>query len=51
MALTDTFTKQVKPTGKASGDKYADAGGTFLLVKPAKPVKPPKPAGKYWRMD
>jgi integrase len=51
MALTDTFIKQVKPTGKASGDKYADGGGMFLLVKPAKPANPPKPAGKYWRMD
>lgn len=42
MALTDTFIKQVKHTGKSSGDKYADAGGMFLLVKAA---------GKYWRMD
>ena len=42
MALTDTFTKQVKHSGKASGDKYSDAGGLYLLVKPA---------GKYWRMD
>ena len=42
MALNDTFIKQVKHTGKASGDKYADASGMFLLVKAA---------GKYWRMD
>jgi hypothetical protein len=42
MALTDTFTKQVKHTGKASGDKYADGDSMHLLVKAG---------GKYWRMD
>ena len=42
MALTDTFTRQVKHTGKATGDKYTDGGGMYLLVKAA---------GKYWRMD
>ncbi|MBO9649699.1 MAG: integrase arm-type DNA-binding domain-containing protein [Variovorax sp.] len=42
MALTDTFVRQVKPTGKAAGDKYADGAGMYLLVKAA---------GKYWRMD
>lgn len=42
MALTDTFIKQVKHTGKPAGDKYADGGGMFLLVKAA---------GKYWRLD
>ncbi|MEJ8855798.1 integrase arm-type DNA-binding domain-containing protein [Variovorax robiniae] len=42
MALTDTFVRQVKPTEKAIGDKYADGGGMYLLVKAA---------GKYWRMD
>ena len=42
MALTDTFIKQVKPTGKASGDKHFDGGGMYLHVKAA---------GKYWRMD
>lgn len=42
MALTDTFTKQVKHTGKPAGDKYADGGGMYLLVKAG---------GKYWRMD
>lgn len=42
MALTDTFVRQVKPTGKANGDKYADGAGMYLLVKTA---------GKYWRMD
>ena len=42
MPLGDTFVRQVKPSGKASGDSYADGGGMYLLVKPA---------GKYWRMD
>ncbi len=42
MPLADTFVRQVKPTGKAAGDSYADGGGMYLLVKPS---------GKYWRMD
>jgi len=42
MALTDTFVKQVKPTGKAAGDKYTDGKSLYLLVKAA---------GKYWRLD
>ena len=42
MPLADTFVRQVKPSGKAGGDSYADGGGMYLLVKPA---------GKYWRMD
>jgi integrase len=42
MALTDTFVRQVKNTGKLTGDKHADAGGMYLLVKAA---------GRYWRMD
>ena len=42
MALTDTFVRQVKHTGKASGDKHADGGGMYLLVKAG---------GRYWRMD
>lgn len=42
MALTDTFVKQVKHTGKATGDKYTDGDGMYLLVKAG---------GKYWRMD
>jgi integrase len=42
MALTDTFVKQVKHTGKPTGDKYADGKNMYLLVKAA---------GKYWRMD
>lgn len=42
MALTDTFVKQVKHTGKPTGDKYSDGKSMYLLVKAA---------GKYWRMD
>ena len=42
MALTDTFVRQVKHTGKPTGDKYTDGGGMYLLVKAA---------GRYWRMD
>jgi hypothetical protein len=42
MALTDTFIKQVKHTGKPAGDRYADGGNMYLLVKAA---------GKYWRQD
>lgn len=49
MALTDTFVKNikhsgkiVKRTGKPAGDKHTDGQGLYLLVKPA---------GKYWRMS
>jgi integrase len=42
MALTDKFIKNAKPTGKPTGDKHADGGGMYLLVKTT---------GKYWRMD
>ncbi len=42
MALTDTFTKNVKHSGAAAGDKHADGGGMYLLVKRG---------GKYWRMN
>lgn len=42
MALTDTFVKQVKHSGKPAGDKYTDGAGMHLLVKAS---------GKYWRMD
>ncbi|MEI8169833.1 MAG: integrase arm-type DNA-binding domain-containing protein [Rhodoferax sp.] len=42
MALTDTFVKNTKHTGKPAGDKHTDAGGMYLLIKAA---------GKYWRMD
>ncbi|MES2347139.1 MAG: integrase arm-type DNA-binding domain-containing protein [Pseudomonadota bacterium] len=41
MALTDTFVKTVKPI-KATGEKYTDGEGMYLLVTPA---------GKYWRLD
>ena len=42
MALTDTFVKNTKHTGKPTGDKYTDGGGMYLLIKAG---------GKYWRMD
>ena len=42
MALTDTFVKNVKPSGTVSGDKHADGQGLYLHVKNA---------GKYWRMS
>lgn len=42
MALTDTFVKNTKHSGKSSGDKHADSGGMYLLVKAT---------GKLWRMD
>ena len=42
MALTDTFVKNIKPTGAAAGDKHADGQGMYLHVKDA---------GKYWRMS
>ena len=42
MALTDTFVKNVKHTGAASGDKYTDGRAMYLLVKAV---------GKYWRMN
>jgi integrase len=41
MALTDTFVKKVRPV-KATGEKYSDGEGMYLLVTPA---------GKYWRLD
>lgn len=42
MELTATFIKNVKHTGKPTGDKHHDGEGLYLLVKAA---------GKYWRMD
>lgn len=42
MALTDTFVRQAKWSGKPAGDKHADGGGMYLLIKES---------GKYWRMD
>lgn len=41
MALTDTFIKTVKPSGKPNGEKHSDGGGMYLHVMPR---------GKYWRM-
>jgi len=41
MALTDTFVRQVKHSGRPMGDKHADGGGLYLHVMAA---------GKYWRM-
>lgn len=35
MALTDTFVKNVKPTGAVAGDKHADVLGLYLHVKEA----------------
>ena len=42
MALTDTFAKNIKPTGAPAGDKHTDGGGMYLLVNAS---------GKYWRMN
>ena len=42
MALTDTFVRQVKPTGTSAGNKHFDGNGLYLLVNAV---------GKYWRMD
>lgn len=40
MALTDTFVKNVKHSGKPAGDKHSDGGGLYLHVTAT---------GKYWR--
>ena len=42
MALTDTFARNIKPTGAPTGDKHTDGQGLYLHVKAA---------GKYWRMS
>ena len=42
MALTDTFVKNIKPSGTLVGAKHADGQGLYLHVKEA---------GKYWRMS
>jgi integrase len=42
MALTDTFIRNVKPTGAPAGDKHSDGLGMYLLVNAA---------GKYWRLN
>jgi len=39
MALTDTFTKNLKSAGAPAGEKYTDGQGLYLLVKCT---------GKYW---
>jgi len=41
MPLTDTFVKNLKPDGSATGKKHSDGHGLFLLVKDS---------GKYWRL-
>jgi integrase len=41
MALTDTFVRGVKHSGKPVGDKYSDGHGMYLFVKAT---------GKYWRL-
>lgn len=41
MALTDTFVKNAKYSGKAAGDKHSDGGGLYLHIGKG---------GKYWRM-
>ena len=41
MALTDTFVRQAKHSGRPAGDKHGDGLGLFLHVTAA---------GKYWRM-
>ena len=42
VALTDTFTRNTKYTGKPAGDKHSDGGGMYLHITQA---------GKYWRMN
>lgn len=42
MALTDTFIKQVKSSGRPAGDKHSDGGGLFLHVMPT--------GARYWRL-
>ena len=41
VALTDTFIKKAKHSGKPAGDKHTDGGAMYLHVKAE---------GKYWRM-
>lgn len=41
MALTDTFIKTAKHSGKPTGDKHSDGGGLYLHITAV---------GKYWRM-
>ena len=41
MALTDTFVKNTKHTGKPTGDKHSDGQGLYLHITAT---------GKYWRV-
>ena len=41
MALSDTFVKQAKHSGRPAGDKHSDGGGLYLHIMAA---------GKYWRL-
>lgn len=41
MALTDTFVRQAKHSGRRAGDKHSDGGGLHLHVTEA---------GKCWRL-
>lgn len=42
MALTDTFIRQTKYSGKPPGDKHSDGGGLHIFVQPS---------GTYWRLS
>ncbi|WP_426113693.1 tyrosine-type recombinase/integrase [Massilia sp. PWRC2] len=46
MPLNATFVDKVKPGPAAAGDKHADGGGLYLLVKQSI-----KSVSKYWRLD
>lgn len=46
MPLNSTFVDKVKPGPAAAGDKHADGGGLYLLVKQSL-----KGISKYWRLD
>ncbi|MEO9149594.1 MAG: Arm DNA-binding domain-containing protein [Burkholderiaceae bacterium] len=41
MALTDTFVKNSRHSGRLVGDKHSDGGGLYLHVTSA---------GRYWRL-
>ncbi len=41
MALTDTFVKNSRHSGRPAGDKHSDGGGLYLHVTSA---------GRYWRL-
>jgi len=42
VALTDTFTRNIKHSGVPVGDKHSDGGGMYLHITKA---------GKYWSMN